>query len=167
MKKIIVALLACSIFVLMLMIVLLTNNGPDTADNGLPGYVATKDGRFVAPDKYAAWVYRYAAEYGVPVYIAIRLAYEESKWDENAVGHNSNGSTDYGLFQLNSRYHSVKPTEQNVKTAMEFLGQLIKESPTMRIALLKYNAGPHFYEKHGYWPKTSLAMADRIIEGGM
>ena len=33
---------------------------------------------------------------------AVAIAYAESSWDPNATHHNSDGSTDYGLWQINS-----------------------------------------------------------------
>ena len=129
--------------------------------------ITISDSRFIASDKYRSWIMKYSAEYGVPLDIAIRLAYEESHWNETAMGRNRNRTYDNGLYQLNSRYHRIELPEANIRDGLAKLGLMIKKAPTMRLAVVYYNAGPEYYEKHGYWPKSSLALADRVIKGGI
>lgn len=125
------------------------------------------DGRFIAPEPFRAWIMEYSAKYGVPLDVAIRLAYEESKWNETATGKNANGTYDHGLYQLNSRYYTIKLTKENVRTALQVLGKYIKESETLKEAIMKYNAGPNFFALHGYWPQKSIELARRVVEGAM
>lgn len=46
-----------------------------------------------------------AAKYGVPPEILLGTITQESQWNPGAVNVNTNGSVDYGIAQLNSKYH--------------------------------------------------------------
>ncbi len=166
MRRLYYTLIALAIFTIAVIVFMVVNRGEQVVQEPTVTVTIT-DGRFVAPVQYRTWVYRYCAEYGVPVDMAIRLAYEESRWDETAMGISSNGTTDHGLYQLNSRYHDPKTTEEGIRLGIEYLGKMIRESATMKEAVCKYNAGPNFYKVHGYWPKKTMALAKRVTEGGM
>jgi soluble lytic murein transglycosylase-like protein len=45
---------------------------------------------------------RLKPKYGVPPSLALAVAQHESGFNSNAVGHNSNGTQDYGLMQINT-----------------------------------------------------------------
>lgn len=62
-----------------------------------------------------------ATTYGVPPSILSTIIQKESNWNPNAVNYNSNGTTDVGITQLNSRYYptasSMSPVQQIDLTA--------------------------------------------------
>lgn len=99
------------------------------------------DPRFIAPEEYRAMVMQGAAEFGIPLDIAIRLAFEESGWDETAMQRNRNGSFDHGLYQLNSRYHRVKLTPANIHEGLRYLRWCWDQTGTLKGAVMAYNAG--------------------------
>lgn len=126
--------------------------------------VRVDDPRFVCPEPYRAAVFRYCALYGVPLDIGIRLAFEESRWDENCKNHNTNGSDDDGLFQLNSYYHPKVGVEENIRRGLEYLAWCYKHTGTWRGAIKAFNAGLTGALTAG--AKTQ-ALAARVVEGRM
>lgn len=54
---------------------------------------------------------------------AIAISYCESKWNERAYNHNTNGSEDFGIFQVNSIHKPTKDEmgnyQANIKKAKE------------------------------------------------
>lgn len=41
-------------------------------------------------------------------------AFYESSWNPSATNHNTNGSTDFGLFQVNNNYWCSDPSESRL-----------------------------------------------------
>lgn len=121
-------------------------------------------GRFLIPEKYVSVVIQEAANYGIPLDIAIRLVYEESRWKEKAINRNDNGTFDYGLMQLNSRYFDIYPWQVNVQKGLAHLAALYKQTGTWRQALVSYNAGLNGGKNP---PQRSVRYADRIVKGGL
>ena len=94
---------------------------------------------------------RYGKQYNLPPTLLKTLAGKESSFNPRAVGAtNSNGSTDYGLMQHNSRYIKERgitdwsDPEQSVAAAAKLLRQnLDAEGGDLRAAVRRYNgSGP-------------------------
>lgn len=73
-------------------------------------------------------LYKVAKEARIDSNDLIRIAYVESKFKQNAVRTNSNGTVDYGMFQINSvhwsttcRYMNVMTFEGNVRCAAKLV----------------------------------------------
>ena len=126
--------------------------------------VAVTDSRFLPPAEFRAVVISAAAEFGVPLDIAGRLAYEESRWNPEAVGQNTNGTTDRGLYQLNSAYHDPKSVRENVRTGLRYLAQCWRTTGSWKRAVVAYNAGPSRVDNP---PERSVKLARRVTGGGM
>ena len=87
---------------------------------------------------------------GVDPALALAVAQQESSFNPNAVSPtNKNGTTDYGLFQLNSANLSawgvtnpLDPT-QNINAGIAYLAQLQQQyGGDVQTMLWAYNAGP-------------------------
>jgi len=80
----------------------------------------------------------------VPVNLVFALAFVESSFNVKAENKNQNGTTDKGLFQLNTRYNNgidyFDPKENAIK-AFEYLKDRYKMFQSWEIAVLLYNAG--------------------------
>lgn len=92
-------------------------------------------------------ILNYAEINDIPLSLAFALAHTESKFKVNAVGHNTNGTTDRGLFQLNSATFP-KLTEEDffdpyisAKYGLAHLKQCLKSAGNSVSALAMYNAG--------------------------
>lgn len=120
--------------------------------------------RFLVPEPYRQAVYYYASLYGIPLDIAIRLAYQESRWDENAINHNRNGTTDRGLYQLNDAYFATHPATKSIKVALYHLAWCYKKGGNWYKALLIWNAG---HSRRNNPPEASIRFARRILDGGI
>lgn len=73
------------------------------------------------------WIEVYAEQYGVDVEVAKRIAFAESSYREKAVNHNTNGSNDMGVYQINS-IHNVPDTcrldaKCNIEWAMDYMSK--------------------------------------------
>jgi soluble lytic murein transglycosylase-like protein len=92
-------------------------------------------------------IVKHALDHNIPVLTAVSLAWQESRYNSLAINRNSS-STDYGLFQLNSKTFSTFTSDQlfdidtNTKEAMTFLNYLILRFESWDMALVAYNAGP-------------------------
>lgn len=120
-----------------------------------------KINRFLVPEKYRDWLWKYAAETGIPLDVATRLPWEESWWKPQAKNYNtSNNTIDRGLFQLNSRnlgwfagcfndHQKVDPhdPETAIRVGLRYLAFLYRKYGSLREALAQYNGGaPSSYE---------------------
>jgi hypothetical protein len=91
-----------------------------------------------------------AAQYGVPANIALGIAAHESGFNPNATKVNSNGTTDYGVMQLNTsvlQTYGLTPAQAfdpqtNINTAMALLGGYISTYGNVNTALQAYASGP-------------------------
>jgi soluble lytic murein transglycosylase-like protein len=121
--------------------------------------------RFLAPEAYKLWVMQYAAEYGIPLDIAIRLCYEESGWRPTLLSYkNRDGSRDTGLYQLNTRYFRVKTTEGNIQAGLKHLAWCYRVTGKWRMAVIAYNCG---YNNRLHPSKTTIEYAERVVSGGL
>ncbi|MGB6500856.1 MAG: transglycosylase SLT domain-containing protein [Thermoplasmata archaeon] len=92
-----------------------------------------------------------ANQYGVPVNVALGIASHESQFQPNAVNStlNSDGTVDYGLFQLNTlvlQTYGLTPAQAldpqtNINTAMSLLGGYINKYGDVDTALQAYASG--------------------------
>ncbi len=98
---------------------------------------------------------------GVPVNTVFAVAWKESKFNPKSVSKkNTNGSRDWGLFQLNDNIYKWTRedffnVEKNTQAAMKHLLYCLKETSDMGAALAAYNAGVHRILTRGA-PKTFL-----------
>lgn len=107
------------------------------------------------PDKYADMIAENAERNGVPVWIVARMIEWESGWNPRRKSQrNANGSYDYGLMQLNSRYldeyswkynegEEIDPydPETNIRVGVRYLSHLRAHTASWYEALWAYNAG--------------------------
>lgn len=90
-----------------------------------------------------------ANQYGVPPSIALGIASHESKFNPNATHLNTNGTTDYGVMQLNDsvlQTYGLTPAQAfdpqtNINTAMQLLGGYISKYGNIDTALQAYASG--------------------------
>ena len=97
------------------------------------------------------YLYNKCKEYNVPYDLAIAVIKTESNFNPNLVHKNSNGSKDYGLFQINSINHKWLSKElgisdfidpyQNIDAGVYMLSQLLKKYNNEHIVLMSYNMG--------------------------
>lgn len=105
--------------------------------------------------------------YGIPVSILYPLIYTESTFNPDAVNKNSDGSIDYGLMQLNSKYLkyfywkfnnnvAIDPmnARENLRIGCAYLLHLYNYTGSWRDAIWAYNAGPGNWEKRILPEKT-------------
>jgi soluble lytic murein transglycosylase-like protein len=122
-------------------------------------------GRFIAPEPYRASVTKWAAYYdNIPQDIAVRLAWEESRWNPRAVNRNENGSTDYGLYQLNSYFFPMTTIDENIEFGLRHLAEAYKAKGSWKMAVVAFNAGVYGSKNP---PVRSLRHADRVVGGGL
>lgn len=90
-----------------------------------------------------------ANQYGVPANIALGIAAHESGFNPNATHLNSNGTTDYGVMQLNDsvlQTYGLTPAQAldpqtNINTAVSLLGGYISKYGSVDTALQAYASG--------------------------
>jgi hypothetical protein len=99
-------------------------------------------------EKVTGSILKYSHDKKIPVNLVVALCYVESKFKPNAVGKNgSNGSFDYGLFQLNSntfKSHDKKYLmliDNNVDLATEHLKTLFDKYLNWEESTVAYNGG--------------------------
>jgi hypothetical protein len=126
------------------------------------------------PNKYVLRLTQLTDEYQVPLWLVARLIQIESNWQERAINHNSNGTYDYGLFQLNSNYieyfgwrYSVQDLnpfdwESSAEAAIAYLRCLYESTGSWYEAILAYNCGLSKL-RSGSIPESSLRYADAIF----
>jgi hypothetical protein len=90
-----------------------------------------------------------ANQYGVPPSIALGIAAHESGFNPTATNVNTNGTTDYGVMQLNTsvlQTYGLTPAQAfdpqtNIDTAMQLLGGYISKYGSIDTALQAYASG--------------------------
>lgn len=97
------------------------------------------------------YLYNKCKEYNVPYDLAIAVIKTESNFNPNLVHKNSNGSKDYGIFQINTINHKWLSEElgitdflnpyQNIDAGVYMLSQLIQKYDDDHIVLMSYNMG--------------------------
>ncbi len=158
-KIILLSAIALSEVAIFAFLLLYTEPMPMTV---VPAYNAPTNSKFIIPARYRAWVTQYAAEFGIPLDIAIRLAYEESRWDEKAMRSNTNGTFDHNLYQTNSKFFSVKLTQAHIREALRHFAWCWKVGGNLTNGVLIYNSGLSGSQYR--FPK-SLALAHRVVGG--
>jgi hypothetical protein len=91
-----------------------------------------------------------ANQYGVPPSIALGIASHESGFNPNATNLNTNGTTDYGVMQLNTsvlQTYGLTPAQAfdpqtNIDTSMSLLGGYLSKYGNIDTALQAYASGP-------------------------
>ena len=97
------------------------------------------------------YLYNKCKEYNVPYDLAIAVIKTESNFNPSLIHKNSNGSRDYGLFQINTINHKWLSEElgitdflnpyQNIDAGVYMLSQLLKKYDNEHIVLMSYNMG--------------------------
>jgi soluble lytic murein transglycosylase-like protein len=91
--------------------------------------------------------------------LVLSLVLEESKFKKKSVNYNTNGSSDYGYFQLNDKWHNQYRDDINkhISYGISFLKWCLKtEKGNVIAALSRYNSGrPN--------SKYGLAYAKRVL----
>ena len=97
------------------------------------------------------YLYDKCKEYNVPYDLALGVIKVESNFNPSLIHKNSNGSRDYGLFQINTINHKWLSEElgitdflnpyQNINAGVYMLSQLLKKYDDEHIVLMSYNMG--------------------------
>jgi len=97
------------------------------------------------------YLYDKCKEYNVPYDLALGVIKVESNFNPSLIHKNSNGSRDYGLFQINTINHQWLSEElgitdflnpyQNIDAGVYMLSQLLKKYDDEHIVLMSYNMG--------------------------
>ena len=97
------------------------------------------------------YLYDKCKEYNVPYDLALGVIKVESNFNPSSIHKNSNGSRDYGLFQINTINHKWLSEElgitdflnpyQNIDAGVYMLSQLLKKYDDEHIVLMSYNMG--------------------------
>jgi soluble lytic murein transglycosylase-like protein len=97
----------------------------------------------------AQMVVNAANQYGVPPNIALGVAAHESGFNPNATNLNTNGTTDYGVMQLNSStvqtlgISDPLDPQTNINAGVQLLGQYLQQyGGNTSQALQAYASGP-------------------------
>lgn len=110
-----------------------------------------------------------AAQYGVPAALIAAIMQAESEGNPSATNHNSNGTTDYGLMQINQAperglTNPFDPTE-NINAGAQELAQDLKASGgSIQAAAGMYNAGIAGYSKN---PLANLSYQLEVLRNYM
>lgn len=105
----------------------------------------------------------------VDVYMSI--LFHESRYDNSAINYNIDGTHDFGVAQLNSRYWDkakkyydadISTLQGNVYAGAKFFLALYEMFPDMHSAVLAYNCGPGAV-KSGNIPKCSRMYAAKVM----
>jgi len=104
----------------------------------------------VTQAQVAAMIVQSANQYGVPVNVALGIASHESGFNPNATNNNTNGTTDYGVMQLNTsvlQTFGLTPAQAfdpqtNIDTSMKLMSMyLSKYNGDVNTALWAYASG--------------------------
>ena len=97
------------------------------------------------------YLYDKCKEYNVSYDLALGVIKVESNFNPSLIHKNSNGSRDYGLFQINTINHKWLSEElditdflnpyQNIDAGVYMLSQLLKKYNNEHIVLMSYNMG--------------------------
>ena len=107
-----------------------------------------------------------AIETGIPSGFAVSIALEENPTlDPLAVNVNPNGTTDYGLFMLNSSWYNDEfwfDPETNIRAGCAYIKELMSKPGvnTFWSVAVVYNCG---YGRLNNPPETSIEYAGRVI----
>lgn len=102
-----------------------------------------------------------ATRNGVPVNVALGIAAHESGFNPNATNKNTNGTTDWGVMQLNDVTVQTlgvsNPLDpiQNIEAGVSLIGQYIRKYGDVATALWAYASGPGAVAKGNMNPTAS------------
>ena len=147
---------------------------------GAHGYPPKRDKDVPVPAIMREYFVDSCLRHGVPYTIAYRLISWESGWDETAVNHNPDGSTDLGLMQLNDRYledFSLRYNEGkridpwmwrvSLEVGLAHLKVLHRATKSWEGAVAAYNMGLTRYrrykEKDRPFPSGTEALLDHVF----
>lgn len=129
----------------------------------------------IFPEPYRCRLCALCAELKVPEIIAYRLITYESGWDENSVTGNPNGTYDYGLMKLNSRYiayfseqymggSDLRPLnpDENLTAGMRHLRRMYDLTGDWYSAICAYNCGLTRFRR-GNLPESTVRQADYVM----
>jgi len=139
------------------------------------GDVSPAEFLYVFPKKYTSIILKINMDTNIPLVLLIRLIERESNWNERLVYLNQNGTSDYGLMQLNSRYLDeyarryydgcvLDPFDPaaNLEVGMRYLRHLYETTGNWFGAVCAYNAGLSRV-RAGTISRTTLEYAEWII----
>jgi len=110
-----------------------------------------------------------ALKQDVPIMLAFALAWGESKFNPTAKsGLNTNGSRDWGLFQLNDKIYKWSKADffninKNTATGIKHLAECISKTENAYLGLASYNAGIYRI-KTGSIPQSTNNHITEILE---
>jgi soluble lytic murein transglycosylase-like protein len=126
--------------------------------------------KITSSDSLASQILAEANAYNVEPSLAFALAWEESRFDTEAVNEkNNNGSVDRGIFQLNNKSFPHLTKEEffnpaiNARYAMAHLAWCLERGRTVVSALAMYNAGTSKVSADNT-PKRTLDYVSRILQ---
>jgi hypothetical protein len=123
-------------------------------------------------------VARICKEQNISFKLISSIIQKESEWNSNNINHNKNGTTDYGLMQLNSgnknmfeKYFwdkktkfDMKKPEDNVYVGIKYFKSLLKQYDNdVKKALTAYNAG-NFAVATNKIPETTIHYRNDILK---
>jgi len=116
-----------------------------------------------------AVIIKAATAYNVAPDKLIRIAYVESRFKENAVRHNRNGTTDIGIFQINTVHVNSTCKEYNVSTlqgnafcAAKLLSMHKKKQHIDKYWVGRYNSKTPSL-KHKYYLKLQAVPQIKVV----
>jgi len=119
--------------------------------------------------KYAGLIIKQSQSLGLPVNLVIALVITESEFNENARNRNKNGTSDHGLFQLNSSTFywlsssMLMNPKKNIELGTVFLRDLYDEMGTYEKAIASYNCGPSRV-RHDQIPRATREYVKKVFE---
>jgi soluble lytic murein transglycosylase-like protein len=114
-------------------------------------------------------VFLIAPQYNVPPMLVAAIIIKESQGNVYAERHNTNGTVDRGLMQLNSSWFQGEwqCAETNIKNGTSYLAWLYIQtkhtSPYWWSAVVSYNCGLTRFKSERGPPKISLDYADAVF----
>lgn len=106
-------------------------------------------GQTYTPAQIQSMIVQAANQYGVPPSIALGIASHESGFNPNATHLNTNGTTDYGVMQLNSTtvqtlgVQNPLDPQQNINAGVSLLASYLNQyGGNVNQALQAYASGP-------------------------
>lgn len=108
-------------------------------------------------------------ENDVPINIAFSLAWKESRFNCKSINRsNNNGTSDWGLFQLNDQYYKwckedFFNIEKNIQAGIIHLKECLRIMNDIDKGLAAYNAGVHGVKTYGI-PQSTQKYIIEILE---
>jgi len=116
-------------------------------------------------------IIKHALDNNIPINVAFAQAWEESRFNPKAVSdYNSDGSRDWGLFQLNDGWHSYTEKQLfdanfNSRKGMQHLAEMIdRNDGNIITGLYCYNAGFDRINVQNIIPKSTVQYVQDILE---